>query len=110
MTRNKHFWWVLFFYLQTFLCEGNEGKFLNPITDVCWECLFPITVSGVNVTPGHKDTTNYHTVVCVCPGLPPKAGIPVTFWEPTRLVDVTRHAYKFLGLGGISLGKETIKN
>jgi conjugal transfer pilus assembly protein TraU len=42
--------------------------------------------------------------------MPPKVGIPLTYWEPLYLVDVTRHAYKLMGLGGISVGKETIKN
>jgi conjugal transfer pilus assembly protein TraU len=90
--------------------EAKEGTWLNPFTDVCWECLFPITVSGVNVTPGHQEFTKYHQTVCACAGTPPKLGIPLTFWEPTRLVDVTRHAYKLIGLGGIAVGKETIKN
>ncbi len=83
---------------------------LNPITDVCWECLFPITVGSVNVTPGYKDQTLYKTPVCVCGGLPPKVGIPLTFWEPRTLIDVTRHPYKLIGLGGISIGKESVKN
>jgi conjugal transfer pilus assembly protein TraU len=90
--------------------EAKEGTWINPFTDVCWECLFPITVSGVNVTPAHQDFTKHHKTVCACAGTPPKIGIPLTFWEPTRLVDVTRHAYKLIGLGGMSVGKETIKN
>lgn len=89
---------------------SGEGKWINPITDVCWECLFPITVSGVNVTPNYKESTSYNDRFCFCAGLPPKAGIPITFWEPTSLVDVTRHAYKLMGLGGISIGKESVKN
>ncbi len=93
-----------------FQSEASEGKFVNPFTDVCWECLFPITVSSVNITPGYKDFANYDTYVCMCAGTPPKVGIPLSFWEPTRLVDVTRHAYKLIGLGGVSVGKETIKN
>jgi conjugal transfer pilus assembly protein TraU len=87
-----------------------EGKLLNPISDVCWECVFPITVSGVNITPGHKDNSDSKTPFCFCSGLPPKAGVPISFWEPSRLVDVTRHAYKLIGLGGISVGSENIKN
>ena len=89
---------------------AGEGKFINPFTDVCWECLFPITISGINVTPGKKDQTDHSTLICTCPGVPPKIGIPLTFWEPLYLVDVTRHAYKLLGLGGISVGKESVKN
>ena len=96
--------------LFIFSLSANEGKFINPITDVCWECLFPITVSGVNVTPGKEDFTKYNTKICVCAGVPPRVGIPLTFWEPLRLVDVTRHAYRLVGLGGISIGKESIKN
>lgn len=101
---------ILFLLLPIFFCEGRDGTFLNPITDVCWDCLFPITLSGVNVTPTYADQVSHHKAVCVCPGVPPKVGIPITFWEPTRLVDVTRHAYKLLGLGGVSIGPETVMN
>jgi conjugal transfer pilus assembly protein TraU len=86
------------------------GDMVNPITDVCWECVLPITLSGINVTPNVQDFSNYSTPICVCAGTPPKIGIPITFWEPARMVDVTRHAYKLVGLGGIKLGKETLKN
>ena len=101
---------LAYFLIFTVWLEAGEGKWVNPFTGVCWECLFPMTVSGINVTPGHQDFTNYKKRICRCPGTPPKMGIPLTFWEPTRLVDVTRHAYKLIGLGGISVGKETIKN
>lgn len=83
---------------------------INPITDVCWECIFPMTISGVNVTPGHQDLGKYDQLYCFCAGMPPKAGIPISFWEPKYMIDVTRHAYKMIGLGGMSLGKETYKN
>ena len=86
---------------------ATEGKFINPLTDVCWECMFPITISGVNVTPQYSESTKYNKPVCLSYGVP---GIPLTFWEPSRLVDVTRHSYKLLGLGGISIGDENIKN
>jgi len=100
---------LLIFFLSSALM-AKEGKFINPITDVCWECLFPITLSGFNVTPNTPDQAKYTTRVCVCKGTPPKVGVPLTFWEPLYLVDVTRHAYKLMGLGGVSVGKESIKN
>ena len=83
---------------------------VNPITDVCWECIFPITLSGINVTPNEKDFSNYQTPICICAGTPPKIGIPITFWEPGRMIDVTRHPYKLVGLGGIKVGVENFKN
>lgn len=101
---------TLLLFLSLSTLYGKDGTFINPVTDICWECLFPITVSGVNVTPGEKDFTKYNQAICICSGQPPKIGIPITFWEPTRMVDVTRHAYKLVGLGGISVGSENIKN
>lgn len=90
--------------------NANEGKFLNPFTDICWECVFPITVSGVNVTPSHREPKKARKLTCSCSGTPPKIGIPLTFWEPLYLVDVTHHAYKLVGLGGVQIGKDTFKN
>lgn len=88
----------------------SEGKVVNPVSDVCWNCLFPITVSGVNVTPNYKDQEKNKKKFCFCSGVPPKAGIPLSFWEPSMLIDVTRHPYKLMGLGGISIGKESVRN
>ena len=91
-------------------CELVADGMINPITDICWECLFPITVSGVNVFPGTQDLSSHNERICVCPGVPPKVGVPLTFWEPMRLVDVTRHAFKLIGLGGIQIGQESVRN
>ena len=83
------------------------GKFLNPITDVCWECLFPIHISGKNVTPKHKDFIKYKDTLCHCPG--GLVGLPFAFWEPSRLIEISRTPYKLLSFGGISLGKAPLK-
>ncbi|NGX47100.1 MAG: hypothetical protein K1000chlam3_00469 [Chlamydiae bacterium] len=105
---------LLILFGMSFLCLCNawakENYFVNPVTDICWDCVFPMSVSGVNVTPGHKDQVNYSKTVCFCSGTPPKAGIPISFWEPKYLIDVTRHAYKLIGLGGVRIGKESFKN
>jgi conjugal transfer pilus assembly protein TraU len=85
------------------------GDIINPITDVCWGCLFPMTFGGVNVTPSAQDFSSYSLPVCTCPGVPPKVGVPLTFWEPARMVDVTRRPYKLVGLGGIKLGSDSLK-
>jgi len=37
-------------------------------------------------------------------------GIPLAFWEPSRLVDVTRTPYKLVGFGGVTLSKTKFKN
>ncbi len=98
----------LFIFL--FISMRVYGEMVNPITDVCWECIFPITLGGINVTPSIQDFSSYNTPICLCAGTPPKIGIPITFWEPARMVDVTRQAYKLVGLGGIKLGTANLKN
>ncbi len=103
----KYLFYISIYSINLF---AKDSSFINPITDVCWEFLFPITISGINVTPDSKDFSKNNSFYCFCAGTPPKAGIPMTFWEPAKLVDVTRHAYKLVGLGGISVGEESIKN
>ncbi|CAG7600090.1 TraU protein [Hyalomma marginatum] len=70
------------------------GRFVNSITDVCWKCLFPITIGGVKIVPSSiTDSQSSKQIICFCPRpwIPaPVPGIPVGFWEPVRLVDVTK--------------------
>ena len=66
------------------------GKFVNPITDVCWSCLFPLSIGGAKIWPGNRpDTNNPASPVCACADPLPRIGISVGFWEPARLADVT---------------------
>lgn len=68
--------------------QACSGRFVNPITDICWSCLFPLTIGPVEVGgKGREDTENPKEIPCFCP----KAGIsvpgiPVGFWEPARLI------------------------
>ena len=89
------------------------GRMLNPITDVCWKCLFPMTIAGVKIASGGPDTPTGRSPVCACVKPPlnvPVPGIPVSFWEPVRMVDVTRTPYCLVNMGGISPMKSGIKN
>ena len=93
-----------------------KGHFVNPITDVCWGCLLPISIGGFEigkgVTPKKRDIKNPTSPVCACSklGQPiPIPGISIGFWEPVRLVDVTRTPYCMVNLGGIALGNDAKK-
>ena len=93
-----------------------KGHFVNPITDVCWGCLLPISIGGFEigkgVTPKKRDIKNSTSPVCACSkfGQPiPIPGISIGFWEPVRLVDVTRTPYCMVNLGGIALGNDAKK-
>ena len=80
-----------------------QGEFANPITDICWSCMFPMTIGGTPVlSMDQEDTANPGGFACYCSN-PPLIGLKTAFWEPARRVDVTRSPYCFVSLGGISL-------
>lgn len=85
------------------------GKFVNPITDICWSCIFPITIGGLRVSGSGEDTPNSRSLICACSKPFPRVGVPVSFWEPARLVDVTRTPYCLVNMGGISLMNKGVK-
>ncbi|MEG5888112.1 conjugal transfer pilus assembly protein TraU [Enterobacter ludwigii] len=84
-------------------CEGN---FVNPITDVCWECIFPVTIGSVAVASGSQpDTANPSSPIQICPmGIFYRIGMAMGYWEPMALADVTRSPYCMVNLGGFNLG------
>lgn len=84
-----------------------NGKFMNPITDVCWDCAFPIKMFGQKITSGDgedydsRPATGIDKWICACNiiGGLSKTGVPVSFWEFSRQVDVTKTPYCLVGLG-----------
>ena len=81
-----------------------SGQFINPITDVCWKCLFPISLGPAKLSSGKiKDTPNPKKPICFCKGKIPPIGIPIGFWEPVRIAEVTRVPYCMMSLGGVRL-------
>lgn len=77
-----------------------KGHFVNPITDVCWDCLFPLTIGSSKVVKSHyPDTDNPGSALCSCPEKKQYLGVSIGYWEPTALVDVTRKPYCMVNLG-----------
>lgn len=88
-----------------------EGRFINPVTDVCWECIFPLTIGSVSVASGGgPDTVNPASPIQFCPAPPPvfvRVGLAIGYWEPMAVTDVTRSPGCLVNLGGVTanLGK-----
>jgi conjugal transfer pilus assembly protein TraU len=100
---------ILFMAMFLLFSEDGQagscyGSFLNPVTDVCWQCIFPLKIGGVTVVPGTQvDTPDLSSSpVCACPmAVPPwiRIGITVSFWEPARYVETVKEPYCFPSIG-----------
>jgi len=85
------------------------GRFPNPITDVCWLCMFPIQIGPAPITlPGQVSNGDAPPpLLCTCPAPPPifiRPGIGMSFWEPARVAEVVRTPMCSPTLGGTILG------
>jgi len=66
---------------------------------------------GIDVVKGNPSPQVSRDPICFCPrpSLPaPVPGVPVGFWEPVRLVDITRTPYCLVNMGGISVASSGI--
>ena len=85
---------------------GNcKGRIINPITDVCWSCVFPIKLGGVTLSSGkNADPETDANRLCLCAsGANITVGLNMSFWEPLRTAEVVRTPYCFPSLGGMEL-------
>jgi len=91
------------------LCKGT---FINPVTDVCWHCMFPMKIAGMEIMSGPSGPPDMaNSPICVCPFPPPifiRIGIPVSFWEPARYIETVKDPFCFPGLG-FGFSTNTIK-
>lgn len=89
--------------------NAGDGRWVNPISDVCWKCLFPMTLGSIQLASGaHPDTPNPSMPIQLCPyGIFYRLGLAIGFWEPLALTDVTREPGVMVNMGGfkIDLGR-----
>ncbi|MCY3974444.1 MAG: TraU family protein [Simkaniaceae bacterium] len=82
---------ALFFLLPAL----NFATIFNPVTDICWRCLFPLKVSGQNVTPSHTDAIGGKAkIFCHCKG--GVVGLPVSYFAPAKICEVTVTPYRLV--------------
>ena len=82
----------LIFSLLASLTAGNayavcEGKMVNPITDVNWNYMIPVTVAGVKAGDGKNVLLHREPASLKCPhqAFP---GVGMTFFSPDLLIEV----------------------
>ena len=81
-----------------------RGRVTNPVTEVCWSCIFPIKVAGARLSAkGVTDPATDAPAVCTCGAGPSlRVGLNMSFWEPLRTVEIVRHPWCFPTLGGVA--------
>ena len=99
---------ITFSFLLILSMEGFAkqctGHFVNPIKDVCWKCMFPLSIGKnrvVKAPSGLYDTENASSPVGSCPTkLGYRFGLNIGYWEPVALTDVTDTPYCLVNMGG----------
>lgn len=91
-----------------FLPVVCTGTFMNPITNMDWTNMFPITIAGarISATTGvNPPLMDVMPPVCVCPTIFgfPFVGIGVTYWSPQHLVEIENRPGCLSSLGGINV-------
>ena len=105
----KHIIVSLLLVLRAATAQGAEsgtchGAFPNPITDICWSCILPISLGSVTLgnLGGQDDIANPSNPICSCT-VNPTIGLSIGFWEPVRHVEVVRRPFCLVSLGGVDL-------
>lgn len=97
-------------------CKTDPTVLVSSIVKTCWECMFPIGMSGFILFPGDQDMVSppegpgisavYPPLLCGCACLTPMLclpGLPIGYFEPVRLVEVVHDMLCFPSLG-VSFG------
>lgn len=79
----------------------RDTAMMNPINDIVWDCIFPISIAGIPIDFGNHPPDNRRSgMFCECPGKGFTGfGFLVSFWEPARMVETTSDPWCFPGLG-----------
>ena len=82
------------------ICKGRP---INPVTDICWQCIFPVQLGGrltMGNFQGAEPPEDTSPPVCAClNGGSLTIGVTVSFYEPARMIETVSDAYCFPSLG-----------
>ena len=83
-------------------CPTGGFAIIDTLFSICWECMFPITISGITIINGPMNNqpmlSGARQPLCTCPMPPPifmRIGIPVGFFEASRLAETVSEAFCF---------------
>lgn len=94
------------------VCAPTGALTLDLIGKIDYSAMFPLRIAGATVVPGRipDSGSRVSSPICICTDPFPRVGIPVSFFEPSRIIEVVSDAWCFptFGFGfGTKLGGGT---
>jgi len=78
-----------------------SGRFINPVTDPCWRCTFPLRIGATKIwglDQADNDSSLQNSMACSCAD--GAYGLNIGLWEPAHVMDVSTSAFCTPSLGG----------
>ena len=94
------------------VCSPSGALTLDLIGKIDYSAMFPLRIAGATIVPGRIPDRGGEITspICMCTDPFPRIGIPVSFFEPSRIIEVVSDAWCFptFGFGfGTKLGGGT---
>lgn len=86
------------------VCTANPSQITTTLGSVCYTCMFPLYIFSIPVMQGPLPDLrgSSSSPICMCEyPYPPyeRIGFPVGYFEASRMLDVVKDPYCFVGLG-----------
>ena len=96
------FIFLLFIQVNLFaVCAPTGALTVDIILKADYTAMFPLRIAGIPIIPGRIQDVggSVSSPICICKDPIPRIGIPVSFFEPSRLIEVVKDPYCFPSMG-----------
>ena len=83
------------------VCTPTGALTVDIILKADYTAMFPLRIAGIPIVPGRIQDVggSVSSPICICKDPIPRIGIPVSFFEPSRLIEVVKDPYCFPSMG-----------
>ena len=96
------FIFLIFIQVNLFaVCAPTGALTVDIILKADYTAMFPLRIAGIPIVPGRIQDVggSVSSPICICKDPIPRIGIPVSFFEPSRLIEVVKDPYCFPSMG-----------
>lgn len=82
-------------------CKTDDVAAISIIMKMCHTCIFPLSIAGIQVMQGPMPdpSDSVRTPICICKDPFPRIGIPIAFFEPSRIIETVTDPFCFPTFG-----------